>query len=764
MGIGTPKTVDADRLYRAQLWSADKQFLLRGCFSLLAILFVWAVFYPTRAALPLALWTGAALVMTYIPLRASRARIKTDYVGLSAGSIRWNGFGAALQGTLWALLLVLYGPTAPAAQIMGIWTLTSCLLVGAAVAFSSLPLATLGLLLPIGSASVLLFSSANSNLLASLVGGYVMVLIIASLKHARDFGSQLSATTELAEKSAVVSLLLREYEESAADWLWQTDAARRINGVSPRLAEMLGVATDALEGKPIVQILAGSSWDSGTFAPALHDLAERLKRRESFTNIVIPVEIGGRLRWWELSASPRVDEKGVFQGFRGVGSDVTAQRESADKIAQLARFDPLTNLPNRLQLAEALGQAIESVEKWHTRCAFLMVDLDRFKAVNDTLGHQIGDALLEQVATRLRDVCGDAGMCGRIGGDEFAVVIREIGDTLHVEQLAVAIINHLSQPYEVENNLLYIGASVGSAIGPKDGRTAETLIRSADLALYRSKEEGGGKHFRYEPQLHVHAEERRTLEIALRQALERDQLHLAYQPVVNTRTGAIDGFEALVRWTHPEMGPISPARFVPVAEDARLIGPIGEWVLRTACEEAMRWPRDVRVAVNVSAEQLGNPSFVATVVSALAQSGLPAHRLELEVTESVFMREGNGAAQVLEQLIGLGIRLSLDDFGTGYSSLGYLSRTKFSTIKIDRSFVVGAARDNPESLAIIRAVVALAESLGMTTTAEGVETEVEVELVNRLGCNKIQGFYYGRPMPAEEARILFGRGKVSAVA
>ena len=313
----------------------------------------------------------------------------------------------------------------------------------------------------------------------------------------------------------------------------------------------------------------------------------------------------------------------------------------------------------------------------------------------------------------------------------------------------------LSLPYEVDQHTLYIGASVGSGIGPRDGEDAETLFRSADLALYRAKDEGGGVHRVYEPMLHAFAEERRILELALREALEKNQLHLVYQPVVNARTGNVEGFESLVRWTHPELGPVSPAKFVPVAEDARLIAPIGEWVLRTACMEAMNWPSDVRVAVNVSAEQLSNPNFVAVVMSALAQSGLTSDRLELEVTESVFMREGTGATQILEQIMGLGVRLSLDDFGTGYSSLGYLSRTRFSTIKIDRSFVTSAAKNEPESLAIIRAVVALAQSLGMATTAEGVENETEVEMVNQLGCSKIQGYYFGRPMPADEARALF---------
>jgi len=339
-----------------------------------------------------------------------------------------------------------------------------------------------------------------------------------------------------------------------------------------------------------------------------------------------------------------------------------------------------------------------------------------------------------------------------------------LADHDYLPRLAAAIIGALSAPYQVDEHMLYVGASVGSAVSPADGAQSEALIRSADLALYRAKGDGGGLHCAYEPQLHALAEERRQLEQALRDALDGDQLHVLYQPVVDAEAGAVVGFEALVRWTHPTLGAIPPAKFVPIAEEARLIAPIGEWVLRTACMEAANWPEDVRVAVNVSAQQLAHASFVSAVVSALAQSGLDARRLELEVTESVFMTDDAGALKVLDQLIGLGIQLSLDDFGTGYSSLGYLSRTRFNTIKIDRSFVVGAANNVAESLAIIRAVVTLADSLGMATTAEGVETQQELDMVRRLGCRKVQGYYFGRPMQPRDAAMLFPSEPLRAIA
>jgi len=459
-----------------------------------------------------------------------------------------------------------------------------------------------------------------------------------------------------------------------------------------------------------------------------------------------------------------LDEQGNFLGFRGVGSDVTEQRESDEKIAYLARYDTLTGLPNRLMLTEALGESMRYAEQWKTRCAFLMIDLDRFKSVNDSLGHQVGDRLLAQVSERLMAVAGENEQCGRLGGDEFAIVIRDASDKTRVARIAEAAIAALSQPYDVDHHKLYIGASVGSALCPNDGNTVEALMRNADLALYRAKDEGGGLHCAYEPSLHANAEERRQLEHSLRHAIGKDEFRLNFQPVVDATSEQLVSFEALLRWQSKEHGIVNPGKFIPLAEDTRLIVPIGNWVLHEACRQAAQWGGQLKVAVNVSGEQLLEPGFANHVVRALGDSGLPAQRLEVEVTESIFLRDARTARQTLEEIMAIGCSVALDDFGTGYSSLGYIRALKFSTIKVDRSFVQGAAQGSPESLAIIRAVVAMAQSLEMTTTAEGVETLEEVELVRQLGCNKIQGFHFGRPMEAKEALRLTRRPRTKAVA
>ncbi|WP_432653829.1 putative bifunctional diguanylate cyclase/phosphodiesterase [Sphingobium nicotianae] len=742
-------------VHGSQLRASDRMLGLCAALAAISAVLVNFRFLVHVPGWMLASWTLLVLA-AYLPaFQLRRAAAASDYATATRSDLLKHGMLALLQGVAWVMAMVLLTSAARPSEIVTLWTIACCLMAAVAIAHQATPLSSASFIITVGAGAFWMMLKHADPLLAAIVTSYAMLLLGASLRQAHLFGVQLTTNKLLAEKREVVSLLLKEHDIDAADSLWQTDIARRLTGVSPSFARMLGLSADELEGRSILEVLAGPDWEGGRFDPALHELAEKLKLRAPFSGLVLPVVVNEQQRWWEISASPRVDEKGVFLGFRGVGSDITVQKVSSERIAQMARYDMLTNLPNRLHLTEELAVAIEQVSRWHTRCGFLMIDLDRFKSVNDTLGHLVGDRLLAQVAERIGTVCSVNEICGRLGGDEFAVIIRDAPEALYIDQLALAIIEAVSRPYVVDNHTLFIGASVGSATAPNDGTDAETLIRSADLAMYRAKEAGRGKHLRYAPAMHADAEERRTLEIALREALGKNELHLLYQPIVTADTGEVVGFEALVRWTHPELGPISPVKFIPLAEDTRLIASIGNWVLRTACQEAAQWPDDVRVSVNVSAEQLYEAEFLETVVSALAHSRLPAERLELEVTEGVFLREGTGVSQLLDKLMKLGVRLSLDDFGTGYSSLGYLSRSRFSTIKIDRSFVSGAARNQRESLAIIHAVVAMAQSLEMETTAEGVETEAEHDIIRALGCTKIQGFYFGRPMPAADALGLF---------
>jgi diguanylate cyclase (GGDEF)-like protein len=707
----------------------------------------------------LLLWAqvSALLLLAWLVLLAGGLTLAWHADRPSAGPLA-RSIAALALAAAWTVPLML----ATADMQVPLWSVMTALLGASAILLPARPRSTYTLSAVLGVIYAISFMVTGDEPLAILVLLSVLVTIVGAAQNACRYRAARYAVAVMHEKEDVVSLLLREFEEGEAAWLWQVDASHAVRAPSPRFALALSRNAREIEGQAFIPLLAGSDVVSEPYDATLADLGDRLHRREPFAGLQVHVAVADGQRWFELSGTPRHDPHGRYAGFHGVASDVTIEREKSDKIAYLARYDALTGLPNRSMLTETLAGALAEAERQGTACAFMMIDLDRFKAVNDTLGHQVGDQLLARVSERLREQMDENQFCCRLGGDEFAVVMRNVADEAAVATAAQRLIEDLSQPYRVSHHMLFVGASVGSAMGPQDGSSVETLMRNADLALYRSKDAGGNVHCTYEPTLHALAEERRQLESALRGALEAGEFELHYQPVVDAESEAIVSLEALLRWNSPVHGSVSPAKFVPVAEDTRLVIPIGEWVLRRACLEAVRWPEHIRIAVNVSGEQLLDADFPEMVVSALASSGLAPQRLEIEVTESIFVRDASLARLALEQVIALGCTVALDDFGTGYSALGYLRALRFSTIKIDRTFVQGAAEGNAECLAIIRAVVAMAESLEMSTIAEGVETPTEVEVVRALGCRKIQGYHYGRPMPASAAGRLFDARRASA--
>ncbi len=755
LGLSRNPVFDPTRLRgddHAELVSTTRNRLLANA---LAAAYVVSVFAPLIGLAIVGPW---AILLCFILLKARRTDLLLVEPGFRAGLAtlaRRQNINSVAAGSCWVSALLAFPLLGGETQAITLLLIILTLMTASTFVFSTSPLSVLIYIAILGLGAALSLGLEGQ---LQAMGGVILFTIaslVATVQVRMVFLKARLAEAAVAEKEEVVSLLLREFEENEADWLWEIDPARRLRAVSPRFAFALGRSQADIEGQPLLEMVAGSKWANGQFPPSLHDLAERLKNRENFSNMLVQVFILGEERWWELSGTPIRDEQGRFTGFRGVGSDVTEARISSEKIAYLARYDTLTQLPNRLQLTEALGEALRYAVQWRTRCALLMVDLDRFKSVNDSLGHMTGDKLLAQVSARLQSLMGDNQLCGRLGGDEFAIVIRDASTPGAVRDLAQRVIERLSEPYQVDHHTLYVGASVGSAEGPRDGSSVEEMMRNADLALYRAKDGGGAEHCLFEPMLHASAEERRQLEMALRKALGRDEMLLHYQPVVDAATESVVSFEALIRWNSAEHGFVSPGKFIPLAEETRLIVPIGKWVMRKACEEARNWPEHVKVNVNVSPEQLLEPGFHEDVVRVLAATGLRPERLEIEVTESIFLRDASVARNALEQVMALGCSVALDDFGTGYSSLGYLRKLKFSTIKVDRTFVQGAAQGSAESLAIINAVVAMARSLKMTTTAEGVETSEEAELIRKLGCDKIQGFYFGRPMTADDSRGLF---------
>ena len=422
----------------------------------------------------------------------------------------------------------------------------------------------------------------------------------------------------------------------------------------------------------------------------------------------------------------------------------------------MAHHDGLTNLPNRELFQERLKQVLEDARSGNQRVAVLCVDLDLFKNVNESLGHPMGDRLLKLVAERLRAQVRAGNFVARLGGDEFAIILSSDVSPNEVSDFAANMIKLLSAAYDIDGNEAVIGASIGIALSPGDGMTSGELMRNADLALYRAKEDGGGVHRFFEREMDRQAQKRRDMELDLRRAFANGEFELHYQPLVDIATDRICGFESLLRWRHPDKGMISPADFIPVAEDIGLIVAIGEWVLREACSEAVKWPAHVKVAVNLSPVQFRSRNLVQVVVSALANSGLSPTRLELEITESLFLAETEANLAILHQLRELGVGISMDDFGTGYSSLSYLRSFPFDKIKIDRSFVKDLARRS-DCVAIVRAISGLGRSLNITTTAEGVETLDQLDRLRAEGCNQVQGFLFSAAKPASEVAELLSR-------
>ena len=473
-------------------------------------------------------------------------------------------------------------------------------------------------------------------------------------------------------------------------------------------------------------------------------LAEGIAEGKTFNNIVnLP---DGR-------AVSVVNKPVAGGGWLATHEDVTERQRSEERIAHMARHDALTDLPNRVLLRERLEQELKRVKRGEC-LAMLCLDLDHFKSVNDTLGHPIGDTLLKLVADRLRGCTREPDTIARLGGDEFAIIMTQLQQPSDAAALAKRIRDSVMRPYQIDGHQIISDISIGISIAPIDGTEPDRLMKNADLALYGAKSEGRGTYRFFEQEMDTRMKARRDLEMDLRNALANKQLELYYQPLVNLQTNEISAFEALLRWNHPTRGMISPADFIPIAEETGLIIPIGDWVVITACEQAVNWPDHVKVAVNLSPAQLKNRNLVKVVQTALADSGMAANRLQLEITESLLMQNTFSTLATLHELRKLGVQIAMDDFGTGYSSLSYLRSFPFDKIKIDRSFIQDLS-NGAEPLAIVNAVAGLAKCLNMISTAEGVETQQQFDALQSVGCTEMQGYLFSKARPAGEIGQFF---------
>lgn len=576
--------------------------------------------------------------------------------------------------------------------------------------------------------------------------GILLLYALGFITHVRisfnSYALRLMRAKAVSEASETVQLLLNDYEEHGADWLWEISESGQIINPSARFAQISARDANKLRETALVDLFDGG-----------HDRAilERLiEKGQSFRDVVVNLTIDNDEQWWSLSGRPVVADDGAIMGMRGVATDVSTAKRAEAKVAYMAHYDGLTDLPNRALFNETLARAL-SRRRDEALFAILYLDLDQFKTINDTLGHSVGDEVLKVTAKRLESSLGLHDMVARLGGDEFAILLSDISTKEQAQKTADDIIMLMNQTMVLENHEVNSGVSIGIAFAPDDGLTASELIKNADLALYNAKENGRRRFAVFDIGMHEAMQAKRMIEMDLRAALGRDQLELYYQPLLNIESGEITSYEALLRWNHPEQGMIMPMVFIPIAEETGHIIQLGEWVIRSALMEVARWPQHLCVSVNLSPAQMRSPNLVPTVINALAASGVSASRLELEITETVLMHDTQANLAVLHQLRALGIRIALDDFGTGYSSLNYLRSFPFDKIKIDRCFVdeVDSRDDNR---AIVRAVTGLATTLGMVTTAEGVERADQLEELRREGCTEVQGYYFSRPVPVGQIK------------
>jgi diguanylate cyclase (GGDEF)-like protein/PAS domain S-box-containing protein len=576
----------------------------------------------------------------------------------------------------------------------------------------------------------------------------LLMLLLMSSAHIRVFNlhymfaTRRLRTRELRTANDTIELLLTQYREHGSDCLVEVDSEGLIVAPSPQLCRLLGEEADTLVGAKLLRL-----FDPGPGPEAIRAAARRL---QSFHEVSLSRAIAGRARWFVMSGCALLDGEGRHSGFRGFLRDVTDRHEAESTVRFLAHHDPLTRLVNRAEFHGRLAHALAGCRRGRIACLF--VDLDHFKLVNDSLGHAAGDRVLEAVADRLRVHAGPGDEIARLGGDEFAVMLGRARSTEAALAAAQAIVADLSMPIEVEGRLIQLGASVGVALAPDHATSAEDLLRAADMALYEAKSAGRGTASLYHADMKRTLLDRRALELELRSALPRGEFELHYQPVFDLATDRIAGFEALLRWRHPQRGMIGPVLFIGLAESSGLIVPIGEWVLREALAEAAGWEEDMTIAVNVSAVQMRGGALLHQVVSALAATGLRPDRLELEIIESVLMQDEEACIALLHKLRGLGVRIALDDFGTGYSALNYLRRFPFDKIKIDRCFVTGLDAGG-ESAAIVESVLDLAARLNMQTIAEGVEDTAQLAVLRERGCAQIQGNLISAPMPVTQLPV-----------
>ena len=732
-----------EKLLRQQLESVALMVpALMATSLILSVVFLVVTWGMPSFGLLAALLSAINAIHLYATIRAAGSR--------SAQSIERTStlvVGLALVvGCLWAVVLSVL----PVQQDMAIRTVALLgaggLLCISLIALINYPQALAALTIPIviGSLRGLTGLGQSGDILVqgTLIGGFTFILVTVVFNHASAFVALRASEMLVEEKGQIIGLLLREFEQTASDWIWGIDQAGTVNRVSGGFTKATGADAEDLIGADLLLFLQHITAPAD---PMVRQIEQSMVARETFQDAELQIVGSGRECWWRLTGKPAFDEEGHYLGYLGTGSDISERKIAERRITLLAHHDSLTGLLNRTRFTEQLSINVARLDRYGTPFTVMFLDLDQFKGVNDSKGHMAGDRLLVEVAARMQTLLGEIDIAARFGGDEFAILLPDTGDREAVGQLAARLVSAMREPFIIEGDMFLIGASIGIAMAPSDGIRPDHLLRNADLALYRAKADGRSTHRFFESQMDSEQRERRLIETDLRGAIARNELVLHYQPLVSAIDGKPTGFEALVRWNHPERGLVPPSEFIAIAEQSDLIVEIGDWTINQACLAAAAWPEHLTVAVNLSARHFRRSDIGRVVQRALHFSGLAPKRLEIEITEGLLIENPDEVIEKLGEIRALGVTIAMDDFGTGYSSLSYLLKFPFDKIKIDRSFVEASTND-PIARDILRAIASMAKTLKLRITAEGVETAEQVAFLSEIACHQLQGFYFARPL------------------
>ena len=705
-------------------------FVQSGPFA--KLLPIWALALFLLSALGVYQWTKVRGRKSYsVSLRAQRKFLQSS----------------ALFGMMWAFIPMFFYPYTETGTQVLIMAITGGMMGGGAMSLCTVPKAMVIWLASMGVGCAIGLGIAGNPTdygVMLLLCCYILMLMHSGRSLAMNYLNNLINAFKLEEKNDTISVLLKDFSENTSDWLWQSDENGTLIHGREGFETYLGTVPQCF------CVIGDQATTDYVKIKGANVIKKYWLNRESFMDVQINAYIDGKTRWVSIAGKPLYDMKANFLGFRGVASDITDKKEAEERIAYLAHNDALTGLVNRTHFSRAITEHLNSTEEkglW----SVMFLDLDGFKLVNDSKGHAAGDQLLEIVAKRIKKLCNDNDVVARLGGDEFAILCRSAKSIQAMTAFAEKLIDSVKQPYDLEadRNVSGVSTSIGIALGDQGATSEEGLLHNADLALYRAKHEGKSTHRFFDLEMDQLERERRLLEQDLREALAKKQLSVSFQPLVSAYSKVTEGFEALVRWNHPDRGVISPTEFIPIAERLGLINEIGHMVLCEACYYATNWPEHLFVSVNLSPQQFIDDRIVFSVNEALQKTGLAAHRLELEVTEGLLIENTENVTKVLNELKKIGVSIALDDFGTGYSSLSYLLKFPFDKLKIDRSFIMAIETDEMAKN-VFAAIAKLGNILKLKITAEGVETEEQVKVLEAYNCTHFQGFLFGHPLTLEE--------------